>query len=82
MAIVYLLTTRLISMLNLEAFFSSEKMAYNSIMLVFDWYCLKEVLKVLLYRLSSCKQKYPKGQQISVLPLGSTQFVSLAGYLR
>lgn len=82
MAIVYLLTTRLISMLNLEAFFSSEKMAYNSIMLVFDWYCLKEVLKVLLYRLSSCKQKYPKGQQISVLPLDSTQFVSLAGYLR
>ena len=31
--------------------------------------CRKEVLKVPLYPLPSCKNKYPKEQQISVLPL-------------
>ena len=34
----------------------------------------KYILKVPLYLLSSCKHKYPKEQQISVIPLDSHQF--------
>ena len=40
--------------------------------------CRKEILKVPLYPFPSCKHRYPKEQQISVLPLDSHQFVWLA----